>query len=244
MQNYNISEYNNFNSESIAYENMISDYFLAWGESSSRIIEKFAGKNKAIIVGNPNFGKIIKKKTSKFNPKICTIFLSYNIYDKNNYEMIKIVSEFAKKHLEVKFYFKMHPDNDENNYKNKIFGKNIQLLDKKSDKNEYLVKSDFLIMHNTTTAIEALSYQIPVYRFKDKDFAEMPIPQWNFTDVKSLDKLFLRMFNQKEFKKYLKEAYDSYSKIFYQPAEGVPKHFMKSVLAKIQNKSIAYPYKD
>jgi len=236
MQNYSLSEFKKFNYESITYENFISDYFLLWGKSGYDILKKFISEDKLIIAGNPIYGRINKISRSKFKPKICTILLGHKQYTKSNFDMMGIIKEFAKEHPEIIFRFNIHIDNDRKPYIESVIEKNLEVLPVTSGK-EQLAKlfstSDFLVLHNTTMALEALEYQIPIFQYKDKKAAELDIPENKFSNLKDFKKLFEKMLDAKTFQKYQKSYYDYYLRNFYQPTCSIEDYYKKQILSRI-----------
>ena len=229
MQNYALLDYRIFNTESMTYDNIVPDYFLAWGESSKEMLARYIDGRRIIAAGNPLYEKI-KRKSSDFRPKTCVMFFDYPQYTQSNFSIIEAVGKFAEKHKDIKFYIKPHPWNEKTDYLDKLKGKKLIWLDRYVDKEEWMSKADFIILHNTTIALEALKYQIPIFRYKDKTLFGLDIPEYNFSNQKELESLFLKVKKEKHAEKY----YKSYCENFYQPTSSrIPEYYRKIILDKI-----------
>lgn len=232
MQNYSITKFQRFNPESITYENFLSDYFLLWGESSKKILKSFIPEKKLITAGNPIYGRIKPLSKSKFCPKICTIFIGHKQYSSSNFDMIKLVNKFSENHPEIRFRFNIHIDNNRSTYIQKIKGKNIEILPITSGKEELgklFSSSDFIIFHNTTMALEALEYQMPILQYQDKDSVNFDIPPLYFSNLSELNALFKDLSDPKSYKNIIKEDYEAYLRNFYQPKKSIPACYKEKI---------------
>ena len=228
-QHYAFFDYPTFNSESITYENMISDYILLWGKAPFNIMKKFIPQDKLLIAGNPLYKKI-KKSNKKFAPKTCVVFLDYYQYAKSNFEIIKILAEFAEKHKEIKFIIKNHPVNNPKEYEPLVKNTKLILLPRYADKDEWMQKADFIISHNTTIVLEALKFQIPIFRYKDKTCFEMSVPKHEFRNAKELESIFSKI---KSNKNYASEYHKAYHHNFFQPEKSsIPDLYKKLITEK------------
>jgi len=236
FQNYNIPEFKEFNYESITYENFISDYFLLWGEANYDVLKKFIDDKKLLLAGHPNYGKAKEIKRTRFNPKKCTFFLSHPSYKSSNLKLLEIMNKFSKQHPEIKFYMNLHPDNNEEEHKKKIESNNIIFLSNDNiTKEELLEGNDFIILYNSTLVLEALSLQIPLFRYKDESFIKMPVPYNNFSDLNELNTLFSKMLKPEEYRKAMKLNFKCYNNNFFYPKSGnVAENYKKLITENIK----------
>lgn len=219
MQNYNIPKFDNFNYESITYENFISDYFLIWGDATKKTLENFIPEKSLLLAGNPQYDSIERVRRTKFDPKAGTAFLSHPSYKKSNFEILNIVKQLASEYPKIQFKFNVHPDNNEEEYAEKLKGvKNLEFLyNKTADKDDMLKKSDFLIMYNSTLVLEAMGCQIPIFRYADENMLDMPVPSLNFKDLEEIKEKFAKLFDKKFYKSCVDKYYSAYNSNFYQP---------------------------
>ena len=212
MEHGFISKSLNFSSIQIMNENMISDYLLVWGKRNYKIAEKYIDKNKLLMVGNPKY-RYNPKKTSNFNPKIVTFFFSVIGFESSNENIVKILNSFAKKHPKIQFNMSPHPFDSTKRYKQHINSKNIKF----SDENviELLRKSDFIISHNSSVAYEALLYNVPILKFKDKFTYNTKDNFYYFKDEKELEKRFTKLKNREYLYNYQKKVNKLLKENFY-----------------------------
>lgn len=214
LQHGFLSNYSsNFTTFIIQSENIISDYLLLWGKSSYDIQKKFIDKSRLIVVGNPKYSHP-RKTSKKFNPREVTVFFSVTGYEESNKKMLKILNGFALKHSEIKFKLKLHPFDNVKNYVKFITAKNIKFVHKEIPIKDLLEISDFVVVHNTSIAYEALLYKIPVFRFKDKFFANIWKNKDTFRNFKELENLYLK-FRKSSFLRGSLKFYDKKMKEFF-----------------------------
>ena len=102
-----------YNISSVSYKNVVSDHFLAWGESNKMLIEKHNPDCNVIVCGNP----IIKKSYNCVNVrrKFFTIVLDWDVFEKENTEMIGMAMRLADM-IRMDFQVRYHPSNDKSKY--------------------------------------------------------------------------------------------------------------------------------
>ena len=142
----------------------------------------------------------------------------------------QIIEKFSEKSPNVKFYISLHPDLDRKKYEQRIKKSKIILWDDSKGKGAWLEqvkKSDFLVVHNTTMALESLKFQFPIFRYKDKTFAKMIIPKRNFSNLKEFEKLISGLKGEKNF---AADYYKAYLHNFYQPeGRSIPENYRKII---------------
>lgn len=231
VQNYSISEFKTFNYEAVTYENFISDYFLVWGESSKDVLSKFIPKSKIIVAGNPNYNNLFQLKKIKFNPKICSVFLSHRQFNSSNYSLVEIMNNFSKEHPEINVNISLHPDSNSEEFSKLIKEKNIHILPTILKKEEVLSESDFIILHNSSISIEGLKYQIPIFRFYDSSTLKKDLPELSFKNKEELERKFKEMFGLGKYQGYAKKARLAYERNFFQPKNStIPQNYKKIII--------------
>ena len=232
---------NKFSSTTCGLESLITDYILTWGEKSSEFFKKFTDSRKILLVGNPEHKKLINK-SKKFEPKKGTVFLTGDEEKKSNFELIKIVNKLSKKYPEIKFYFKLHPTTKNITfYKKKIQIKNSDIIVGKIIPKSLLDQSDFVITQFSSVYLEALKYQIPIFRYKVKFENVANENNWffgeggnTFENSEDLQELFKNMFNFKKYMNCLRENKKMHNRYFYQPKNmTIPKYYKKVINEKI-----------
>jgi hypothetical protein len=198
-------EYPDFNPISVLNENIISDYNLVWGESTYDIQKKYVDKKRLIIAGNPKYSlRDLREGQTEFIPKNATIFLSVKGNEESNKDIVRILNGFAEKHPEITFGISAHPFDNINNYTNLISAKNITPLNKDAKIKEILEKSDFIVIHNTTIAYEALLYAIPIFRFGDKALKDLWSNDDKFTNLADFERIFNNLKDKTFYKNQIK----------------------------------------
>ncbi|MBT3394993.1 glycosyltransferase [archaeon] len=231
FQNYIIPKFKRFDYETITYENMISDYFLLWGKSSYDTLKKHLEKNKLIICGNPLYEGIIKKPIKRFDPKVCTIFLSHPNFKKSNLNIIDIMDKFSREYPHIKFQFNAHPDNNESELAKLLDGKNLfYIFNNSCTKEELLRKSDFIIMYNSTILIEALAYALPIFRYNGDDMKDMLVFSNNFVNFVELKDSFESLFDPITYSKVLRLHKKDYKNCFFQPSNDSVSEIYKKII--------------
>ena len=203
LQHGLIVEYPYFHAASLLNENIISDYNLIWGKTTYDLLKKFTDPSRLLIVGNPKFSSIVKNNTKSFDPKKCVVFFPVPVENTStNENIVKTINEFAKNHPKISFEPSVHPFDSLENYKKIMDAKNVNFVDSDIPIIKRIEESDFIILHNTTIAMEALRYGKPIFRFNDKFLVNLWENDDKFKDLKELEKLFKKFGNKKNFEKY------------------------------------------
>jgi len=225
-------EHHDFSPISILNENIISNYNLVWGKSTYNIQKKYADGSKFLIVGNPKYSLIKNKKKGKFSPKYVSIFLTVPPHEKAK-EIVKIINNFALKNPKIKFEIKAHPF-DEENYSEIVNAKNISFVKTEKQIKDMLLKSDAVILHNTSIAYEALLYRIPVFRFNDEVLVDLWEHNDKFKNLKELEELFNRLKSPKVFRKEIKfYEEESHKNMYFHPKKGVSQIYYEEIIKRI-----------
>ncbi|GIU68455.1 MAG: hypothetical protein KatS3mg093_342 [Candidatus Parcubacteria bacterium] len=227
-----------FVSSIIQSENIISDYHLLWGKKSYNIQKEYTDESRLIIVGNPKYELIKKKVKKEYDPKKATIFFSVPAYNEGNFRLREIVKKFIEDHPEIIFNIAVHPMNDMNLFSKYFNYKNVKFISKNILAQDLLKESDFVIVYNTTAALEALNYKIPILRYAGKDFLSFwDKKQDTFTNLNELRHLFLKIKNKRNYKKLMDFYEKELKKTFYfHPKKTIPEVYYKKIMEKIKNK--------
>ncbi|MBU3923543.1 MAG: hypothetical protein KJ592_01360 [Nanoarchaeota archaeon] len=197
-------------------ENFVSDYIFLWGGESKELLGQYVSEKRLLVVGNPKHN--LKNGAIKFNPRIATFFFSVTPNEKSNGVALKVLKKFALKHKDIKINLKLHPFDDKENYKEFFDVENFCFVDKYYSPEKLLSGSDFVIVHNTSVAHEALLYRIPVFRFKDDHFADIWENDDTFENIDELEDFFEKLKDDEFFKKTM-NFYDGIRKqYFYFPS--------------------------
>lgn len=114
-------EYNDVDTVNVInYKNQPSHYFLAWGEDTKKLIEKYNDNSNVILCGKPNIHKSPIKEID-FNEINILIICDQEINQEANFNLIRVI-ETACSHTGWKFEVRFHPQNNKALY-NKTLGK-------------------------------------------------------------------------------------------------------------------------
>lgn len=139
----------------INYMNHASDYFLAWGENTAKLILAYHSRAKIAICGKPSFFQGTPCPT-KSGRRSVLVALDQEIFIKENYVMFGVASEYAKKHgyaVMVRF----HPSID----KSAFFRDFPNVVESIS-----LIDADIVVGHTTSLLFEALALSKRVVQYK------------------------------------------------------------------------------
>jgi hypothetical protein len=137
----------------INYKHCVSEFFLAWGNNTKLLIEKYCPDTKAIICGKPKILMANNNHNVEVKNSFCLIVLDQNIFDKQNFEMIQCVKE---SNIELDIYVKFHPSNNKKAY--------YERFDWIKEGGE-LINSELVVGHTTTVIYEALALRLNVLKY-------------------------------------------------------------------------------
>ncbi|MFA5953743.1 MAG: hypothetical protein WC812_04075 [Candidatus Pacearchaeota archaeon] len=236
LQHGFIVEYPYFHGAMILNENVISDYNLIWGKTTYNVLKKYTNNSRLIVVGNPKYSSIVKNDSKIFNPKKCVVFFPVPGGETNtNKNMAKIINDFAKKYPKIIFEASVHPFDNLENYKKIMDAKNVNFADSNIPIMKRIEESDFIILHNSTIAIEALRYEKPIFRFNDKFLINLWKNEDKFKDKKELERRFEKIKNPKTYQKFKKFYAKEFEKNFkITPNKKTPKVYYEEVIKRIK----------
>ncbi|MCF6351211.1 MAG: hypothetical protein L3J23_09340, partial [Flavobacteriaceae bacterium] len=150
------------NISSIQNKIIVSDYFLAWGKENQKLVNKYNRDCKAIVCGNPLIQEY--KIPAKIKNEFFTVLFDWDIFEKENKEMLNLAYFVAKK-LKIKISIRFHPSNNKNNYiiNNKYIINDVDYRESK-----------FIIGH--TSSMIHISQRLGIITFKyDTDIPVNPV---------------------------------------------------------------------
>jgi hypothetical protein len=172
------SEYDNVNKYN--YLSCVSDYFLAWGEETGNLINKYNLSN-VIICGKPSCLTIHEEKDDEY----FTVVFDQNIFHKQNILMLSLAHEISEK-LNLKMNLRLHPENKLQWYRH---NKSLVLLGKD------IASSKFIIGHTSSLLYECLKAGIPTFRLK----THIPANECDNRIVFSNIQEFFKKFEKKDY---------------------------------------------
>lgn len=176
----------------INYSNLISKYFLCWGENTKRLIEKYNNEIKTIICGKPSL--IFEDNLVSAHPYVSIIF-EHNGYKKENRKILKIISRYCLENkliLNIRF----HPHNDHNDY---IFNTTIKII-----KNYSILNSEFVVGHSSSLLYECYSRGLKTLKLKS-EYKNVLFPKNQEFD--NIENLSLNLKNFKKNEKFIKKYF-------------------------------------
>lgn len=140
----------------INYRHQPSDYFLAWGQVTADLIQRYHPESKVLICGKPTlFAANDVNSTEPQESQYIYIILDQNIFEDENFEMIAIAREVAQD-LGLQLRVKFHPQNDKLKYRTRFME-----IEEGGD----MVSSDFTIGHTSSLLYESMTLGARVFRF-------------------------------------------------------------------------------
>jgi len=178
--------YDSYPIDLVAYENLISQNLLCWGDYTKQEFKKFGvSQEKIKVAGYPrNIHPLVVKKVKKL--KILVLFARVQ-YHKNNLDIVEILKKL-KLTLNIEVEFKLHPSLDKKIYEDIAYNNNFTMADNKTIK-ELMKDSNytFSIVYNSTAYYDSYLYNCISLQYKDID-ADNSIDIWNdsFKTLKEL----------------------------------------------------------
>lgn len=161
----------------INYMSHVSDYFLAWGENTARLISAYHPDAKIVICGKPVIFQGSPSPRKGAGQSIM-IALDQIIFNNENHAMAGIVADYATKHgYEVTVRF--HPSLDKSAFF-KVFPDIVESVS--------LLDADVVVGHTTSLLFEALALRKRVVQYKT-DIPTIDLPAaLQFKDLAGLEK--------------------------------------------------------
>lgn len=185
---------NSFNVNIVNYENHTADYFLAWGDDTKELIQKYHKESNIIICGNP-----LKKINSRVINDYFTVVFDQNLFHKYNKILLNIAYNIAKE-FNLKINLKLHPNNKKNWY---------EIDNSFIIENQDIYSSKFVIGHTTSILYELMVLGIPSYKLRSDIPANVLDEDLKFSTVEELDSKILK-HKKEQFR------FDDYAKRYIQ----------------------------
>lgn len=156
------------------YRNVVSQYFLAWGDRTAQLIGEYHPKVQAKIVGKPALqGLIDESVTSKY----FAVLFDQKIYATQNQALLDVATQVANQ-LGLKVLIKLHPTTHREHYH---FDNQLE-----ADPGTLLETARFCLGHTTSMIYELLRRGMPVYKLTSP-VATHSLPEaLQFTDASEL----------------------------------------------------------
>lgn len=159
--------------DSLAYENLISDYHFCWGKYTKDEFQKYGINTGSLIIGGYPRAVNRKKRPVMLNKNNCVVLFSRQAFHDTNLHLIELLRGFSEK-FKVKFYFKLHPTLTWDYYKKIADDMGWEIIPKEKTINELFNHNEFgwAIAINTAAYYEAYLNYIPCLRFNDGSFED------------------------------------------------------------------------
>lgn len=154
------------NADMEAYANFVSDYLLAWGEITKTEFEKAGVDPRRIVLAGAlkPFSYNAYIETDNDN-SIFGVVLSGENLSNSNQKMIAIAEEISSK-IGMKYFLRFHPKNPQKKYY-ALTGANC-IKEFRVSPSAYPKIVAFSLVHMTGVFVELLSYNSPIFIYKDE----------------------------------------------------------------------------
>ncbi len=173
-----VEYFNEENINVINYKNHVADYFLAWGDCTANLIQKYRPDSKVVVVGKPTLNPVSFRASSGKSGYIL-IVSDQNMFDKQNINMISIVLSAMRKDLK-RILVKLHPSNERAMYLKKFPKLNIV--------DEIPKDIDLVVGHTTSLLYEMFSQGYNVLRYRTAVESIHFPPEAEFDSAKRFEK--------------------------------------------------------
>lgn len=143
------------NINSINYENCVSELFLAWGDETRQLVERYTAA-RVKVVGKPIYPSRDANHANGPRQKFFSVVLDSMVYRKYNAALLAIASELTEK-TGMKMYVRAHPDDRKNDY---------ELYDEKVIVTASIESGEFVLGHVSTFIYELMSFGLKVFRLR------------------------------------------------------------------------------
>ncbi|MFA3790792.1 hypothetical protein AB6T38_06720 [Aliiglaciecola sp. SL4] len=183
----------------VNYESCVSEYFLAWGENTQKLIRKYHPNKKVLLCGKPNISVNFDKNVCK--NKYVTLIFDQPLFSSENDSLLKLVVSFCEQN-KLDLNLRCHPGKPFEKYdwtgvENCTVHNNLDIT-----------QSLIIIGHTTTMIFEALAVGLPVVQFNSGAPA-IHLPQkMQFENFDSMSRAILE--NKSKSKEHFKAISEKY----------------------------------
>lgn len=195
------------------FEGFVSDYFLLWNDFTKREAIKYGIESqKLLVLGVAKCIGMSSIKYSKDN-KTIGVFLDGIFEEHNNIPLIQITQDWAKKN-NYTCLFRYHPDYKTTEHLNYLDLSVSEICPKTNTIYEFIEKTAFCVVANSTVLFELEYFCIPFIRFSSNDNLDKyrDYPSFSFTSEDDFDDAYHRMITSE--KKKFVSADDNYASFF------------------------------
>lgn len=178
----------------INYLHQPSQHFLAWGDSTARLVRQYHPTTKISICGKPLvFTGNPSTKSHDRNAKWVTVFLDQKVFDSQNERMLNIVLAHCRK-FGLKVGVRFHPSLDKKAYLKK-YPEIVEQL--------YFLDSEFVVGHTSSLIYEAIALGCRAFRYQT-DVPAIPLPaEYSFQTENELAACTRQAFSEAMAKDYI-----------------------------------------
>ncbi len=157
--------------DSLAYENICSDYHFCWGQyTKDEFISYGINPDRLFVAGYPRkIDRGFPRQVCSLNK--CVVLLSRKMFNSSNLKVLEILKEVTSK-INFDVYLKLHPTLNHEEYVNLANHFNFHIVDHDVTISELFKseKYDFSISVNTGAYYESYIYYTPCFRFITDSF--------------------------------------------------------------------------
>ncbi|MGE6419909.1 hypothetical protein ACQKDY_19460 [Alteromonas macleodii] len=182
------ADYQEFETVNVVnYKNHVCDYFLAWGEDTKRLIEKYNKNAHVLICGKPSvFGLPISKRNQAVSCPDILVVTDQRIFQEYNERLVGMAVQVAEK-LNVDVFVRFHPSNNKRIIKDKY----------PTIKELKYIKKDYIILGVTTSMVyEGLVMGYRAFQMQSDLYCPRFPENLIFSDPSGLESLIKSSANQ------------------------------------------------
>lgn len=190
------------------YENVSADYFLAWGPTTKRLIEKYNPDCQVVTVGHPFFIGYLPKphiRQNRFGVILCAL-----AFREDNRRLIALAEQISQA-ISLPYMVKLHPADNESYYQDVPHDHCERFLDKSVTVMDYIDLVDFSITNPSSLLYQLLFMDHMTYKFGPAYANDPSASEW--ISVNDLDS-FLEQYKKADQATSRKEIMDFISQYF------------------------------
>ena len=167
-------DYSNLKNKNVVnYENIVSKYFLAWGNDTKHLISKYHRDVEVVVCGKVK--RINDVLVSVGSVSYFTVVFDQQMFSEFNKKLLVIAKKLSRE-LKLKLNIRLHPANIKSDYS----------ISESELINMNVTNSVFAIGHSSSMLFEIMTYDIPIYKLKSDIATNAIHPNLVFTNYKDL----------------------------------------------------------